>query len=436
MRRTFAVLAAGLAGVAGLSACSTKSTPGTTGSTAPPAQGVTSSTIRVGVTYVDFSAIKNVVDIDQGDFQTSFTAMFNDINSRGGIDGRKIVPFFAAVNPIGTAPAAAACTKLTEDDKVFVVLGFFNAADPLCYLDTHGVNIIGGPATGASLTAAQQQQEKGTWFSTGLTEQHLVPKEIDLFNQENAFAGHKVAVVALSQDQSVMQGQVVPELKKLGVDVVQTAVNDVSATDITASNQQMALIAQKFQSAGADVVVAAGEGASEGWPQALQSNHSTYHPRLVATNLDSLEAWVGSKTGYDPAVLPNAISALGGEPQYQFWSDPGMQHCLTIINAAGPKEAIITPTKANQNKQPAPYVSAAQACDDVTLLADILKAAGRNLDNHTFQTGGESLKNVTIPGSGVPGPLNYSPDFHDGNGSLILYKWDPNQKAFISQNAG
>jgi hypothetical protein len=438
MRKAFAVVAAGLAGLGALSACSTKSTASSTGSSSgrSSAQGVDSSTIRVGVTYVDFSAIRNIVDIDQGDFRTSYTALFNDINAHGGINGRKIVPFFAPVNPIGTAPAAEACTQLTEDDKVFVVLGFFNASDPLCYLDTHGVNIVGGPATGASLSPAQQQEEKATWFSTALSEDHLIPKELDVFNQEHLFSGQKVAVVALAQDQSVLQNLVVPELQKLGVDVVQTAINDVPATDITAANQQMALIGQKFQSAGAEVVVAAGEGASEGWPESLKANHSTYHPRLVATNYDSLSAWIGSKTGYDPAVLPGAVSALASEPWDQFWSDAGLQHCVSLINAAGPKEAIVTPTPANINKEPQTWVSAGQACANVTLLAAVLKAAGPNLDNHAFLTGGESLTNLTVPGSGVPGALNFGPQYHDGNGPLVVYTWDPNQKAFTDHTAG
>jgi hypothetical protein len=255
---------------------------------------------------------------------------------------------------------------------------------------------------------------------------------MDVFSQEQVFRGHKVAVVALAQDQSVLQDLVVPELQKLGVDVVQTAINDVPATDLTASYQQMALIAQKFQSAGADVVVAAGEGASEGWPQALQANRSTYHPRLVATNYDSLSAWIGSKTGYDPAVVPGAISALASEPWDQIWSDPGVQHCLSLINAAHPSEQIITPTVANENKEPQPWVSAGQACGNVTLLAAVLKAAGPDLNNHTFQTGGESLTNFAAPGSGAPGPLNFSPQYHDGDAPLVVYTWDPAQKTFVS----
>ena len=55
------------------------------------------------------------------------------MNAKGGINGRKIVPVFEPIDPIGTTPAATACTALTEDDKVFAAIGFFQPADTACY---------------------------------------------------------------------------------------------------------------------------------------------------------------------------------------------------------------------------------------------------------------------------------------------------------------
>ena len=140
------------------------------------------------------------------------------------------MPVFAPVDPLGTAGAATACTKLTEDDNVFAVLGFFQAADVACYLTTHDVPIIG-----ASLTAAQSAQAKAPWFNNIISDSDLIPKEMAIFKQEGAFAGKKVGVVGTSADQAEMN-LVLPELHKLGVNVVQTAVNSVPDTDTTASD--------------------------------------------------------------------------------------------------------------------------------------------------------------------------------------------------------
>jgi hypothetical protein len=61
---------------------------------------------------------------------------------------------------------------------------------------------------------------------------------------------------------------------------VQTAVNSVPDTDTAATNSEFSVIAQKFQSAGANVVIAVGD-AGVGWPEALHDIQSTYRPRLI-----------------------------------------------------------------------------------------------------------------------------------------------------------
>ena len=88
--------------------------------------GVTKDEIKVGITYIDFSSIRNIVDIDHGDYEAAYNAVIKDVNKRGGVNGRKIVPVFAAVSPVGTVSQQEACVKLTEDEKVFAAVGFFN----------------------------------------------------------------------------------------------------------------------------------------------------------------------------------------------------------------------------------------------------------------------------------------------------------------------
>ena len=420
-----------------LAACSTKSSSSASGSTAASSSasssgsasgagalgtGVTATAIRLGITYVDLAAIRNLVNIDHGDYKTAYTTVIKDVNAHGGVNGRKIVPYFAPVNPIGSDPAAQACTQLTEDDQVFAVIGFFQNDDPLCYVETHDTPIIG-----ASLTAQQQQRAKATWFNYQLSDDHLIPRAIDAFAKQNVFAGHKVAVVGQAPDQPALQNLVVPELKKLGVDVVQTAIEDAPTTDTAAGYQQYALIAQKFQSSGADVVVAVGN-AGTGWPKALQVNHSTYLPRLVATSYNSLAAYVADKAGDDPAVMRNAITADGSAPDNIVWNDPAMQRCVALIQAAEPAQPINNPITAT-GSTPNTWVSPIAACQNVTLFVDIAKAAGATLNEGTFLQGGESLTSVTIPGSG--GPLHFGPGGHDGGGPVFLSTWDPNTKALV-----
>ncbi len=135
--------------------------------TSQSAQGVTPTTIKVGITYPDVAAIKSIVNVDPGNYQKAYQALIDKINARGGINGRKIVPVFAAINPLGTAPAATACTELTEDDKVFVVMGFFQTPDTACYVQTHHTALnrrfvdrrssLAGPSSMVQLRAFRQR---------------------------------------------------------------------------------------------------------------------------------------------------------------------------------------------------------------------------------------------------------------------------------------
>ena len=85
---------------------------------------MTKDKIKIGVTYVDLAAVRATgIKLDHGDYEKAFQTVIDDINAKGGINGRKIVPVFAPINPIGTDPAQAACVKLTEDEKVFAVIG-------------------------------------------------------------------------------------------------------------------------------------------------------------------------------------------------------------------------------------------------------------------------------------------------------------------------
>jgi ABC-type branched-subunit amino acid transport system substrate-binding protein len=352
------------------------------------------------------------VSVDPGNYQNAYQALIDKINRLGGINGRKIVPVFASVDPLGTAPAATACTELTEDDKVFVVMGFFQTPDPACYVQTHDTALIG-----ASLTGVQASQAIAPWFNFELSDNDLIPKEMSVFKQEGVFEAKKVAVVGEAADQADVN-LVVPALHKLGVNVVATAINDVPTTDTAASSSQYALIEQKFESSGANVVVAVGS-ASEGWPAALQGNQSTYLPRLVATNETDLSAYA-TNSGYSQKVMKVPVTAANLPPASVWWNDPAMKRCIDAIKAAEPTATIYDPVTGTDST-PHTWRAPLTACQPVALLEDIVKVAGRTLDNKTFDLGGESLTHVTIPGGG--GTYDFRQGHHDGDGPVFVYEW-------------
>src|ERR1044072_47699 len=51
--------------------------------------GVTADAIKLGIKYVDLNAIASVTSIDHGDYEAAYNAVIDDLNKRGGINGRK-----------------------------------------------------------------------------------------------------------------------------------------------------------------------------------------------------------------------------------------------------------------------------------------------------------------------------------------------------------
>jgi hypothetical protein len=112
------------------------------GGSEPVTQGVSATTIRVGIPYVDLSSVRKYgITLDQGSFPDAYDAVIANLNAHGGVDGRRLVPYLVAVNPVGTGPAITACTQLAEDDEVFVAI---NPEQPSCFQQQHNVPTIAG----------------------------------------------------------------------------------------------------------------------------------------------------------------------------------------------------------------------------------------------------------------------------------------------------
>ena len=157
----------------------------TVGVSAPAAaddSAVTKDKIKIGVSYVDLAAVRAAgIKRDHGDYEKAFQTVIDDINAKGGVNGRTIVPVYAPINPIGTDPAQQACVKLTEDEKVFAVIGQFQTDAPLCYVEQHKTPVVGGTITSEYLARA-----KAPWYTLepGDADTALI---VDALAKEGAF---------------------------------------------------------------------------------------------------------------------------------------------------------------------------------------------------------------------------------------------------------
>lgn len=394
------------------------------GAATVPSQGVTATTIRIGIPYIDFSAIRKFgITLNQGSFPDAYNAIIANINAHGGVDGRKLAPYLLAVSPVGTAPAATACTQLDRDDGIFVAIAPF---EPSCFLQQGVPTIAGsyqeGPASGIAPN-----------FTLTPPQAAFDPVQLKVFAHEGVFKKKKVGIFAgQTTDESELH-VVASALHALHVPVVATAVDSGASGDQAAINQQADIITQRFQSAGVNEVVAVGEGSLI-WPDALQANQSSYHPPFIATNEGTIETAVLAAS-ISPTYLRGVLTSSPVPSNYQIWHTPFVQHCDKVVRHAYPSDKITPPSNPIRGSDQTFY-SVESACINMALFTTIAKAAGKHLSVASFEKAGYGLRHATIPGAAAP--VSFGPRRPYPLGPVIKVTYDPKKNVlnFANSTAG
>ena len=383
--------------------------------------GVTRSAIRIGVTSIDLSSVTDLTHgLDQGDFQATYSALIDEVNEQGGIDGRKLVPTFVTINPLESSSSSAACTQLTEDDKVFAVIGEFYTDGPECFVADHATPVVGGTMTDAELARA-----KAPWVTATPNRDVVVPAAVAAAARAGVLKGKKVGLLIPSGLDPGVVAQVTKVLHQHGVTPKFTATTENDASDIEAILQQISgVLVPKLQAAGVEVVIAVGV-ASTLWVDATGSG--TYHPQLVGTDYSDTTAAISGKSATTTSVAAHAVTMytrpLAAGAKAIGWADPSLQRCARIDRAASVKfsNPVTTPPTSNDDS----YIAVAQSCQVMTLFQAVLAKAGKNLTDTTFANAADTLGSVEVPGLGT---TTYDKADPAGSFPLYLYRWDQAKK--------
>lgn len=425
MKRAFAVLCLGALLATGCKSTSdrnaTTTTRADTEMSTELGTGVTDDTIRIGVTYTDLKPLKDIgMKLDHGDYASAFQALADDVNANGGINGRKLELVQAPVNPIGTGAGTTVCTELTEDKKVFAVIGDLQQDIVPCYTNDHDTAVVGSYQAPASLAAA-----KAPWFTWYPSLDRLLDKTIVGAAADGAFKGKKVAVVSLPVDKAMVDANLDKALAEAGIADATKAVVDAPSDDAAAAAAAAQTIAERFKSDGVEVVITVGNAFS---PFADGLTKTNYRPVIVTTDDNVVSAWKVAKSDDAMSVLGGLIAG-GGVSRQEAWKQPAMQACVKKILAADPGRQITDPSTAKEG-DPETYVSVLLACRSMGLFVAIADGAGTTLNNDTFRKAGHDLGSFQVPGVG--GVSDFTATAPTGDPNVYLRRWDPATKDLTS----
>jgi hypothetical protein len=404
MRRSLAALVAVVGLVTASGAVASATTPAAT-------DGVTNKEIKIGITYPDLDAIRSVTNTNHGDYEAAYDAVIADLNKRGGINGRKVVPVYAKIDPLGTAPAQEACIKLAEDEKVFAAMSFFNADAPVCFVSSHDTPLLGGQTTPANLANA-----KAPW-ATLESGAELGPRQIDALASSGKLEG-KLGIVGIADEkESQLDGVVLPALKRHGIKGT-SAIIDAPSSDPVLAVQQATTIMERFKTDGVKRVLLVG-GAVTAVVNALSK--SDYRPDIVTNNARNL-ASVASNPATDPSVLETAVAADSGF----IFSDPALKKCFGVVEKATGHEIV----ENVPSGEPQYRVSAQTACEYISLFSTLATAAGKNLTVGSFGKAIDKTTPIEVTGLGK---MTYDPKTHTYSLPMFTYRYDPTLKRLVAK---
>jgi hypothetical protein len=361
---------------------------------------VTPTEVKLGIALIDFNCVKDFVDSIRVDQDKVYQAFVDDINAKGGINGRKVVSVYNTYCPIGNAGVLSVCTKLTEDDKVFAITGnFFDSSGDgqVCIAKQHQRVLVSFNLTQAIIDKAPP----GLIIYPGATNERTTRVILDLLRKQRTFAGKKVAALGATQESGEVNGTVLPGLRKLGVQLGTAGILSVTGSDTSAALTQLDSFIERWKGEGVDAVFLAGNEVST---SQFVTKLRGAMPKVILV-VDNTDVAMFGQDATKAHIKPNpyeGILSAGGITPTEYDNTAHWRYCAAIYEKYTHKHAPNT-----QEVVPGPggkslgtNGSINDACQVITMLHDIATRVGKNLNNANWVATVDSFGHIDNLGSG------------------------------------
>jgi len=346
--------------------------------------GVTDKQIKVGISLIDFKCIAQYIDFTRPNQQAGYQAFIDDINKKGGINGRQIVPVFKTECPLTPTSdlQVQLCTGFTEDNPVFAVLGNLSDAaqdDAIhtCITKKHHTPLITFDVTQSMINDGPP----GLLVFPGTTPERSSTVLFDLLKAKGTLNGKKVAVLANSTSEPSVKASVIPGLKKLGVAMGTTAFLTINGADTTAAHAQLSSFIEKWKSEGVNALFITSEDAV-----AKQFVEQVVNgmPKGLILMTDVGDTSFQGQDEVKAKVNPNPYEGMyfaGGFSAHDYDQSDNWKYCADIYKAQTGKEppnaeAHILVNVAGKQVRDDTYGNVNDACQQLSLFAAIVQRMG------------------------------------------------------------
>ncbi len=358
------------------------------------ARGIGGNSITVVFPTVNLTALSAqegfAGDTEYQQVTPAINTFVNDINDRGGINGRRIKPMIVPFDPTSEADMRAKCKDWTEGTPVFAVVegvGAWTGDNQLCITQEGSTPMIGQWTTVTDWTTRGSPY---LWW-TG-PDQSTILRTLVRWGQGAGLlgGGRKVGIVVgdRASDQLALYQYLLPAMKSAGLPSPVVEPISTSLTDTATIQSEAPLVVQRLESAGVQSVIPLIPFNSF-YPYLQAETQQQFFPKLL---LSDYESTINIALGLIPAPYEKAldgqegisVQTLGGiddsRPESQGGYDAGARSCYNTWKAHN--------TYPSPPAQSSPYIEEqgpiVSWCQAIRLFASAATKAGPNLNRRSF----------------------------------------------------
>ena len=385
------------------SSSSATTSPGSTKASKSYGVGVTAHTVKIGISLVDFTCIEPYVNQIRLNQDQVYEAFIKYVNLHGGIAGKKIVPDFQSFCPIQNAQALALCTKFTEDDHVFAVIGNFvdfSGDSQTCVAKDHDTVLMTFMLTQAIIN----QAPPGLEVLPGATPERTDSVLISLMKKAHTLQGKTVAVLGELVSQNVVDNSVLPDLKRLGVKMGSTAILDITGTDTSTAQTQLDSFIQRWKSEGVNALYVSGTQVDS--QQFIEAVRAQMPNVLLISDAAATDVAGFGQQEREVRRNPNpyqGIITAGGPTPMEYDNSANWKFCASVYQQetgkVAPNAEAVVP--GPNGKTLDTYGSINDACQLLFEFQEIGNRAGKYLNNASWVHAVDTYGPIRDYGAGV-----------------------------------
>ncbi|MDH3705425.1 MAG: ABC transporter substrate-binding protein [Acidimicrobiia bacterium] len=377
------------------------------------ARGVTADAITLAVAQLDLDLIRQagLAQVNHGDYELIWNTLVDDVNARGGINGRQLQLLYETYDVLVPAEQEALCVKFTEDEEVFALLAGMREDNIYCVTEQHETISVGN----SGINQERIDRSQGRLVTPETVAERGIDTTVAAFVEAGVLDGDVIAVHGASgsaDDIDTMEAALLDS----GLDVALTTVTDVPPGDVEAGNQQFAAFAERYESEGVTAVVMVGAV-------------TTVLDGVAAAGLD-VELYSDitrsgdvSGAGRDrPEETRGTIAVRPAAPEGpEQMADPLLAECIDTFRAANP-DIEVAEMRSVEPGDPDWAIGIRIACQHLRLFELAATAAGPDLTNETFLAAVEGLGDIELPALPF---VSFGAGKLDGNDTAVLAEFDP-----------